>query len=188
MWLPSVTIEPATSEPLTLEETKLHLGEDQEQRDTDVQGWIAAARDHVERYTGTRLVEQTVELKASCWEDLAALPIGPVRSVDISYLDSAGDEQVLPNTDYRLVRSNLRSMIRLNPSASWPGLRSEPDAVRIRAVVGYDTLPPAVRAALLLLVGQWYDNRSAVNVGTAVNEMPNSVEALLSNWRIYSIA
>jgi len=39
----------------------------------------------------------------------------------------------------------------------------------------------------LLLVGHWYSNREAVNIGNITSEVPLAVEALLQPYRIYGL-
>ncbi len=42
---------------------------------------------------------------------------------------------------------------------------------------------PGIWAAMLLLIGHWYANREAVNVGNITSELPLGVEALLFRHR-----
>ncbi|MDW2745141.1 head-tail connector protein [Atlantibacter subterraneus] len=56
--------------------------------------------------------------------------------------------------------------------------------------VSEDTEPPrevlftsGIWAAMLLLIGHWYANREAVNVGNITSELPLGVEALLMQHR-----
>ena len=44
-----------------------------------------------------------------------------------------------------------------------------------------------VKAAMLLLIGHWYANREAVNIGNITTEIPFAVEALLQPYRIYGL-
>lgn len=47
-----------------------------------------------------------------------------------------------------------------------------------------DTLPPAVCAAILLILGTLYDNESDNVVGRSVSELSLTAEKLLLPWRI----
>ncbi|ENT2841557.1 TPA: phage gp6-like head-tail connector protein, partial [Klebsiella pneumoniae] len=44
-----------------------------------------------------------------------------------------------------------------------------------------------VKAAMLLLIGHWYENRETVSVGQAATDIPFTVEALLQPYKIYGI-
>lgn len=44
-----------------------------------------------------------------------------------------------------------------------------------------------VSAAMLLLIGQWYDNREGVITGSSFSTQPFAVEALLQPYRIYGV-
>lgn len=44
-----------------------------------------------------------------------------------------------------------------------------------------------VKAAMLLLIGYWYENREAVVVGDTAVTVPFAVEALLQPYRIYGL-
>lgn len=44
-----------------------------------------------------------------------------------------------------------------------------------------------IRTAMLLLIGHWYANREAVNIGNITSEVPLAVEALLQPHRIYGL-
>jgi uncharacterized phiE125 gp8 family phage protein len=54
-------------------------------------------------------------------------------------------------------------------------------------VAGYgatsDTVPDAIRHAILLLVGFWFENREGVVVGTIAKELPFAVKSLLDAYR-----
>lgn len=44
-----------------------------------------------------------------------------------------------------------------------------------------------VKAAMLLLIGHWYENRETVSVGQAATDIPFTVESLLQPYKIYGI-
>lgn len=48
-----------------------------------------------------------------------------------------------------------------------------------------ETLPPAIKAAILLIVGTLFDNESDVQVGRTVSALPMSAERLLLPWRVH---
>lgn len=186
MWRPvEVTTEPA-SEPVTLAEVKAQCRIDGTDEDDLLGVYIAAARQHVEKFTGTRLVEQTVVLRASEFADLAELPVGPVQSItSITYLDDAGAEQTLSTDVYEAELTGIVPEVRLKLDQSWPVARGASDAITVTAVAGYETVPDPVRHAILLLISQWFDERSGVSAEN-MTELPNAVEALLINYRRFA--
>ncbi|MEC3905372.1 head-tail connector protein, partial [Leclercia adecarboxylata] len=44
-----------------------------------------------------------------------------------------------------------------------------------------------IEMAMLLLIGHWYANREAVNVGNVTSALAFSTEALLQPYRIYGV-
>jgi uncharacterized phiE125 gp8 family phage protein len=183
-WLPPVvTVAPAT-EPVTLAEAKTHCRVDGSDSDSELGAMIAAARGFVEDYCGVKLVSQTVVLRCSSFCDLVDLPIAPISAVTgVTYLDSSGVEQTLSTDVYEAVLTDLEPHIRLKINQSWPSIRCASDAIRVTASAGYASLPAPIHHTVLLLIGHWFDNRSTVNVGNIVNDLPFATEALLSNYR-----
>lgn len=54
----------------------------------------------------------------------------------------------------------------------------------IRKEYTCETLPPAIKAAILLILGTLYDNESDNVVGRSVSELSLTAEKLLLPWRI----
>lgn len=178
-WLPHVVTVAPASEPATLAEAKTHCKVDGTDSDTELGLMIIAARTFVEEYCGTKLVSQTVVMRASSFCDLANLPVAPLTAVTgVTYLDTAGAQQTLSADIYEAVLVGLEPSIRLKINQSWPSLRTASDAVRVTATAGYAALPASIKHALLLLIGKWFDDRS-------VGEIPDGVKSLLSNHRKY---
>lgn len=48
-----------------------------------------------------------------------------------------------------------------------------------------ETLPPAIKSAVLLILGTLFDNESDALVGRSVSELPMSAERLLQPWRVH---
>lgn len=168
---------------VSLEEAKAHLSIiDDDSQDDLIGGLIEAAQEHIEDFTGQILSRREVT-QGFDWFDrelrLHAWPIADPTIASIDYLDPAGIEQSF--TAYRIAA--LARPARLVPAlgASWPAAAVTPGAVRVTVHAGYarrDEVPKALRQAMLLLVGHWFANREAVNVGNIVNELPFAVQAL----------
>lgn len=154
MWLPPVTTVAPVGEVVTLAQAKefCRLDSGGTGFDSEVRAWIAKAVDDVERWTGTRLLTQTVMVTARRWDDLAALPIGPVASIGaITYLESlASLEQTLAVETYELAGAGLAQNVRRIVGEEWPALYAATDAVRVTLTVGYG-------AAAAVPAGVWVE-------------------------------
>ncbi|EKM0532639.1 phage gp6-like head-tail connector protein [Cronobacter turicensis] len=67
---------------------------------------------------------------------------------------------------------------RLYDSADDPAYLADPDRLL------YDA---DIEMAMLMLIGHWYSNREAVNVGNVTSALAFSTEALLQPYRVYGI-
>jgi len=47
-----------------------------------------------------------------------------------------------------------------------------------------NSMPEDVRTAAMMLVGHWFENRSAVHIGSSIQELPLAVNALLAKYRV----
>lgn len=171
-----VTVAPAT-EPVSDTEAKDHLRID----GTDSDAWldlaIPAARKLVEKYTGTKLITQTVVMRCSDWCDLIDLPVAPLASVSsVAYLDTTGTEQTLSTDVYEAVLIGLEPHIRLKVNQSWPSLRCATDAIRVTAVAGASSAEEEVKQAIVVTLAAWDEARS-------MGGLPDAAMALLENSR-----
>lgn len=180
MWLPAVTVTQPEVEPVTLAAAKQYLRIDaaDESFDDEIATFIASSRADVESICNTRLITQEVLLQAGSFYDLEHLPIGPVQSIDaVNYVDSAGTEQLLPDTDYELVAGALDSQIVLVGRTSWPTLADRRDGVRVTATVGYGDagtdLPRDLYFVVLQAIRAKFDGREL------------AIEHMLVNHRIW---
>lgn len=181
-------ITPPAAMPVTIEEARLQcrvLGEDAD--DTAyLTALITVATDHVEKYTGRAIVEQTWELVADGFADEMMLARGPVRSiVSVKYFDIDDAEQTLDAATYELDDVSDPQLLLKAPGASWPAVAEGRNRVIVRFTAGYDAPPPAIRMAILLLIGLWFNNREAATEAE-LSEMPHAVEALLVNYRSFA--
>lgn len=185
MWYPAKITVAAAAEPVTLTEAKLHCRVDFADDDDLLERLISVARDHVERYCGVRFASETVEITCDCFADFARLPEAPVSSVTkIAYVDTAGATQTLDTSVYELRPDGLEPSIALKYGQQWPAIQLG-SRITVTAVVGYGDAPEAVKHAMLMLIGAWYENREQVLVGVSGADLPMSasVDALLCNFR-----
>jgi uncharacterized phiE125 gp8 family phage protein len=164
MWQSPVIITAPAAEPISLAQAKqyLRLEEDEIGFDAELAQQIAGARGRIESATNTRLITQTVDLRASGFADLERLPIGPIASIaEISYRDQSGAPQTRGPEDVELDGTGLEMAVR-SLSGPWPRASG---LITVRAIVGYGadgaSVPAAVKIALLQQVRELFDGTPA---------------------------
>jgi len=185
-----VTTDP-TEEPVTLAEAKAHCRVDGSDEDDLITALIVAARQWVERHLDQALISQEVTAKRTGFPNAwrIYLPFTALRSVaSVEYLDSDRVSQSLATTVYEVDTFGIPGSIYLKQDQEWPSdVASEPDTVTIVYQAGIAataaTTPQAIKQAVLLLVGHWYENREAVVIGTIASSVQFTVETLLMPWR-----
>ena len=177
MWSSPIVVTKPAGEPVELEDVKIFLRIDGNALDSQIAGFIRAARGQVEATTSTRLMTQTVKVAADSFADLELLPIGPVATVvSIKYLDQAGAEQTLDSVGYETFGAGLEVGIRPPLGGSWPVTRAAKAVVSVTATVGYGAaadVPDEILLAILQLVRGMVD------------DAPADIEDRLLNYRIW---
>ncbi|WP_341989763.1 head-tail connector protein [Azorhizobium sp. AG788] len=193
-----VTVIERPEPVIGLDEAKAHLRVDFADDDDVIDGLIRAAQTHIDgpsgwlrRAVGPQVLQLTMDggdLVQGC---PVVLPFPPFISlVSFVYDDAAGQEQTFADGSVMVTRKGHFAHLLPAYGEQWPVPRSSRDAVRITWRAGYedyaaDAAP--VRQAMLLLIGHWYNNREAVNVGNIVTTFPMAVEALLSPFRVWDL-
>lgn len=179
-----------SAEPLTTAEARTHCGipSADTSHDTFLDSLVTAARQKWERDTDTVCITSTVTERMTDLSGLAiALAKRPVQSItSVQYVDSNGSTQTFSSANYSLLTHSPYAQVLLGYDAIWPSPRGGIGDVTITYVAGYNgasAVPKAWKQAMLLLVSHWFENRSAVNVGSAVIELPQAYEMLAMNWR-----
>lgn len=166
-------------------EVKQHLRIDHTDEDDLLDVYIAAATKLVDGYTGIlgrALVNQTWKQNFAGWSDCMRLRVGPVSSItSVKYYDEDNTQQTLSASVYTYLTDALGAYVRRAPDQSWPGHYSRLDAIEVLWVAGYgaagSAVPAGVRTAMLLAIGNWYDNRDGAM------ELPPASLALLRPYR-----
>ena len=182
------------TEPVTLYEAKTHLRLEADSSlpvgfdDEYILSLITGARVWCEGYLGRSLVDKTIDYLI---DDFGLCPIilpsAPIRSITyVKYIDENGTEQTLANTEYALFEHNERGYLTKAYGKTWPVVRIERNAVRIRYVAGYATpaeVPQPIKQGILMLIGDMYENRT----GQTNNQlfMNKTAEYLLSPYEMW---
>ena len=184
------TIQP-TSEPVTLAEAQLHLRLDTDGSppshpdDALVQTLISAARENAEQYTSTTIAQATYMLKSTVTDGEINLQTYPVTSIaSVTYEDAAGDVQTVSADQYSIDNFNRPARLVFDSDA----ISSEMTVTFTAGATDNDDpnpfpCPAGVKAAILLMVGNWYENRETVSNNESF-ERPQSAIYLLTPHRI----
>ena len=177
-----------TSEPITLTEAKaqLRVESDFTEDDTWISSAITVVREQVESLTNRALMPQSFELAIPKFEDTIALPKPPFSSLtSIQYYDEDDVLQTL-SSDYYLVNDFVEpTEVIKKHEKTYPAAYSRPDAIRITFAAGYAdaaSVPPSIKQAMLMLLTDLYDNRSASSsqMSTVVVKWTPAILNLLS--------
>lgn len=186
MYRPVQTQAPATK-PVTLTEVKAHLDVSYTDKDTQIDGLIAAATAHLDGWTGILgrcIITQSWRQDFDRFNRCLRLPLFPVASItSVKYDDEDDAEQTIGNSNYTLLTDDLGSYVKFIDTYAFPAIHTERPAVRVTYVAGEAAAPDAIKHAMLLLIRHWFDNPSAVSVGAPVQAMPMAVDALLAPYR-----
>lgn len=182
-------------EPLTLEEVKTHLRihPDIDDEDALITSYIKAARTYCEGYQNRAYFTQTMKLLIDRLEDEIIIPRPPLQSVtQIQYQKNDGSLIEYDNSNYIVDNNGDYGIVYL--AEEYDDLGSidlaPVNAIQITFIAGYDEtddIPQTIKQAMLLLIGNWYENREQAIIGHQVNELPFAVKSLLNLDRVWSI-
>lgn len=153
---------------------------------TYLQTLIKAAREYCQNFQNRAYVNQTWELWLDQFPDIdyIELPLPPLSSVtSVKYYGTDNTEYTLSADDYSVDVKSEPGKVYLRHSKSWPTTVLRPyQGVCVTYVAGYGATaaytPQAVKQAMLLLIGHWYNNREAAQM-KADPEIEFAVSALL---------
>lgn len=164
-------VTPPDGEPVSLDEARIQCEIDDLDADPVVDGmlqaFIATARAHVEDITDRAILKQTWRLSFDSFPDEIRLRGGyvdPEAKIGITFTDHEGVTQTLDQSRYQVDLSSKPPRIRPAWGCSWPATRNQMAAVQVTYEVGWPTaekVPGPIRGAILMLVRDLYDGRSA---------------------------
>lgn len=193
-----ILVTPPAILPVSLAEAKLHLRLDADVtlEDTLVTGLIAAATDHLDGWTGILgrcLVEQEWRQDFEAFAPCLPLPLGPVIEIVTAL---SGAAAIDPGGYALKVDAGGRSFIvfdgasvdgpvAITYKAGYATMPEVPADGEVAAIPARTTVPAAIKTAIMLLVGAWYENREETAIGVSVAGLPSSVavNALLAPYR-----
>lgn len=190
-----------TAEPVSIDEARTHLGlvaytTDGHPHDAMVEGMISAARTWAEEWSGLSLTIKRYELALDKFPaDEIELPMAPVIDItSVTYVDPDLVVQTISATNYVLDSHQRPAWLLPAINFTWPASAAVVNAVKVRYRSGFvpapDTdepeaqlLPAAIKATMLLLLTDLYENRGQTIAGS-FGEMPIGVKSLLRPYRV----
>jgi len=185
-------------EPVSVADAKAHCRIDTNTDDTYVAALISAAREYVEAYMDESLIDQQLVMRLDAFPAAIELPRPPMSqtasrtAVTIVYTaNDAGSTATLATNQYRIDRDSTPGTLRPLYGGSWPSHLLDYGSVTVTWWAGRGEdggkVSQRVKAAMLMLVGQWYERRMAADAAS-MSEMPFGVKALLDSakWGSYT--
>lgn len=188
-------------EVITLDEARRHLriepfGSPLEHPDDNyISSLIAVSREWCEEYLERSIGTATYELVLDKFPD--AIQIKPYcQSIEsIKYLDIDNALQTISPLDYTLDNYSEPAWVVPIYGKRWPETYPTINAVKVKFVSGYtdglspntNPTPAAIKAAMLLLIGNFYENRQQDVLGNtriSFNSLPLGVYSLLQPYRL----
>lgn len=179
----TVVTKPA-DEPLGLTEVKDFLRLDDQIDDGFIRGFIIAARNFAENYTGKALITRTLkfsidgisEIDTGLWEgmktgpymtyyqDYIELPVAPAIAVSsIVYYDDADTQSTWSSSAYYVDTVRDPARVVLRDGQSFPTNLRKANGMEITYTAGYGSyptdIPEAIRVAMLQFITFLYEHR-----------------------------
>ncbi len=181
-----------TGTAVSLAEAKQHLRVDSDFDDDNdyITALIGVATNQVEQFTRRRLMSQTYNLYFDVFPPYIDLQIGIVQSVThVKYYDNNNVLQTLASSNYDLDDKIKPGRIYESNNGTFPDTYERPNAVEIEFVVGRTAseVEDAIKQAMLIIVGRYYEQRQDVVLGTIASELPLMVEYMLTPYRFLEL-
>ena len=184
-------------EPVTLAEAKAHLRVDTSDDDAYIVTLITAAREWCEEYLDRTLVHTQWVMRFDRFPvdstadiELPRPPVvssGTATSVTVAYTLEDGTTATYSTNPFRVDRASTPGAVKTNYAQTWPPHRQDDNSVSVTWWAGYGpsgtSVPAAIRHAMLMLVGHWYEFRSSVLTGSISKEIEFGVKSLLDSQR-----
>jgi uncharacterized phiE125 gp8 family phage protein len=187
-------ITPPESEPVTLDEAKLHCRVDHNAEDTLILALVTSAREQCEHILGRSIMPQTWELvldKFPSEGDIELLNPTIISITSVKYIDAlTANEVTLAANQYALDKDNEPGLLMPASGITWPATLDVTNAVRIRYTAGYAdaaSVPASIKSWILLAIGVWHKNREAMAENTLMQLPHDFFSGLLDRYRIWRL-
>ena len=116
---------------------------------------------------------------------------GTATAVALTFTYEDGTTATYSTASYRVDRNATPGAVKTLYGQTWPPHLLDDNSISVTWWAGYgasgSSVPAAIRHAMLMLVGHWYESRSTVLVGSISKQLEFAVESLLSlqKWGSY---
>lgn len=176
-----VTEPQSIVEPVTIAEALAHTRAIDDGSNIDLKLYISAAREYAESFTGRAFHTCTVKAYPDSLSGMWQLPKSPLAAMPVVKIRTAGG--IVTLDDDELSADLKNGCVKVMTNRAVP---EGEDAIEVEYTAGYTVCPYAVKAAILLLTGYWYNNRETVAVGSlAAAELPMASRNLLQQYKVW---
>lgn len=147
-------------EPVLLSEAKVQLRVTDTAEDALITLYITAARETLEDRLECTLPVTSWRLTLDAFPSAIKLRRGPIAEVtSVKYLDATGTQQTLAPADYTVDTASTPGYIVPAYGKAWPTTREQINAVEVEYIAGSAAVPFALKAWMLLAIGDMYAHR-----------------------------
>ena len=173
----------------TTAEAKDFLKVDTTADDTLIDSLIKAATQSCQIFTNRYFLDTRVTQYSDNWFEFYRLYKSPVIAIThVKYYDTNDTLQTLASSNYILDNISQPARIGISIDGTLPNLADRINAVEVKYSVGYGELssdvPEGIKQAVLITIGNWYENRQTVITGRTATELPLSSQYLLEQYKI----
>jgi uncharacterized phiE125 gp8 family phage protein len=174
------------AEPITLAEARKHIRVDSPADDVLIEGYIVAAREWVEDYTGLVLSRREVTESVSGFTNpikLRAWPIAADQPVSIAYRDRTGVGQTVANAVLRA--ASRPGTVYPAAGARWPDSNTVDGAIDVTVTAGFvdaGSIPQVLKQAMLVLLTAFYEDREGGEMIAAAERSARSLCRRYKRW------
>jgi uncharacterized phiE125 gp8 family phage protein len=165
--------------------------------DAYVQNLVTSAREWCEQYLDRTLVHTQWVMRFDKFPDSGIEPVelprppmvmsGTATAVTVTFTQEAGPTSTYSTAEYRVDRNATPGAILPIYGSTWTPHRQDDNAISVTWWAGYgasgSSVPAAIRHAILMLVGHWYEFRTSVLTGSISKEVEFGVKSLLDSQR-----
>jgi len=180
-------VTPPTAQAVTLDLTKQHIRVEDTESDALIGIYIDAATNSL-AYLGRALLPATFALDLDYLPCKIDLPMPPLQSVTgITIIDPDGNPATVDPSIYavRLSPEGFGS-VELAYNQTWPQIRGDLGSATITFSAGYETVPSPIQTAIMMIVGQLFDNRTDIGMAQQY-AIPRGIDMMLQPYRVQKV-